>query len=229
MGGAKQPDDPASPLVEERKSIKGVTAEEAGGEQRKRHLLERHEEDDGDEAHGDIASAVTCRPPGTVRQCARWRVGGDGRIWALTPEHAFAQCLNHASGQAGHVGGLRRPALREVEDADIGTNKVSTHKRQNDWDGEHEEEEHKATEAGEGDYFAWLERCVSAAEASAIFLNKITVDVDALSKLVDAVLGRPALPLGANVGSVADTEHVERAEYKADGDGDEPKKVDVSV
>ncbi len=63
MRGAKQPDDPTSPLVQERKSVESIASEEACREQSERNLLERHDEHNRNQPHGDVTGTVACCPP----------------------------------------------------------------------------------------------------------------------------------------------------------------------
>ncbi|KAI3475527.1 hypothetical protein L1887_63084 [Cichorium endivia] len=227
--GAKEPDDPAAPLVEEGEAVESVSAKEARGEESEGDLFEGHDEDDGDEAHGDVASAVAGGPPGAVGEGAYGRVGGDDGVGALAPDDAPAEETEGAPGHADGVGGLGRPALGKVKDAVGGADEVGADEGEDDGHGDHEEEEDEPAEAGEGEHLARFEGSIGADEAVGVLVYGVAVDVEALAELVDAVLGGPTLPLGADVGSVAEAEHVEGAEDEGYEDGDEPEEVCVAV
>ncbi len=103
------------------------------------------------------------------------------------------------------------PALREVEYADIGTDEVGADKGQDDRNCQHEEEQHESTEAGEGEDLALPDGCIGGAEAFAVLLNVVAVDIESLADLIDTILGCPTLPLGADVGSISHAKHMKGA------------------
>lgn len=222
MGSGKEPDDSASPFVEEGKSIEGVSSEEAGGKERKGNLFERHDEDDRYEAHGDVTGTIPRGPPGSIRQGAGGRISCHGGVGALAPLDTPLAQREGSPRHADSVGCLLWPTLGEVKDTNIGTDEIRADERQDDRDGQHEEGEHESAEAGEGEDLALLEWSIRSCEAFAVFVDVIAVDVDAFAELVDSILCCPSFPLCANERSVAYTEHMESAEDETDDDGDKP-------